>query len=140
MRTNPDPEQDDALLDALLRDENWQTTNAAFKAEALGTFRARQRLRRLARWAGSVAALAAVIAGVALWLSEPAAAPRQIMVAQVVVPKAPNKPRDLTDQELIAAFPKGSCFIAEVDGKKELVFFDPEVGRSYVAQSGGRGN
>jgi hypothetical protein len=140
MRTNPDPEQDDTLLDAVLRDENWQTTNAAFKAEALGTFRARQRVRRLTRWAGSVAALAAVMAGVVHWLDRPAAAPRQITVAHAVVPKAPDKPRHLTDQELVAAFPKGSCFIAEVDGQKELVFFDPEVGRSYVAQSGVRGN
>jgi hypothetical protein len=77
MRTNPDPEQDDALLDALLRDENWQSASAALKAEALGTFRARQRVRRLTRWAGSMVALAAVMAGLVHWLDRPAAAPRQ---------------------------------------------------------------
>ena len=32
MRTNADPERGDALLDALLQDETWQTANAAFKA------------------------------------------------------------------------------------------------------------
>ena len=72
MRTNSDPERDDALLDAMLRDENWQTASAAFKAEALRTFRVRQRVRRLTRWAGSVAALAAVIAGVVHWFGRPA--------------------------------------------------------------------
>jgi hypothetical protein len=42
----------------------------------------------------------------------------------------------LTDAELIAAFPKGSCFIAEVDGKKELIFLDPKAGHDYVARPG----
>ncbi len=140
MRTNSDPGQDDTLLDAVLGDETWQTASAAFRAKALGTFHARQRLRRLARRAGSMVALALVTAGVVHWLARPAAPPRPITVARVKAPTAPDKPPDLTDAQLVAAFPKGSCFIAEVDGKKQLVFFDPEVGRSYVAQSGERRN
>ena len=140
MRTNPDPEREDALLDATLRDETWQAASAAFKAEALRTFHTRQRVRRLTRWAGSVAALAVVVAGVVHWVSQPAPAPRQVMVALTQAPKAPQEPRHLTDQDLVAAFPKGSCFIAEVDGRKELVFFDPEVERTYVARLGVRGN
>ena len=140
MRTNSDPERDDALLDAMLQDETWQTASAAFKAEALRTFRARQRVRRLTRWAGSVAALAAVTAGVVHWSGRPAAPPRQVAMAHTEVPKAPDKPRRLTDEELVAAFPKGSCFIAEVDGKKELVFLDPKAERTYVARSAAEGN
>jgi hypothetical protein len=140
MRTNPDPETEDALLDATLRDEAWLSVSTAFKAEALRTFRTRQRVRRLTRWAGSVAALAAVLAGLALWVGRPAPAPRQVMVALTQAPTAPDEPRHLTDQDLVAAFPKGSCFIAEVDGRKELVFFDPEVERTYVARLGVRGN
>jgi len=140
MRTNADPERDDALLGALLQDENWQTANAAFKAEVLGTFRARQRVRRLTRWAGSMAALVAGIAGVVHWFGPPAASPRHITVAHTQAPKAPDKPRYLTDQELVAKFPQGSCFIAEVDGMKQLVFLDPKLERTYVAQSGVRGN
>jgi hypothetical protein len=140
MRTNPDPEREDALLDATLRDEAWLSASATFKAEALRTFRTRQRIRRLTRWAGSVAALAAVLAGLAHWVGRPAPAPRQVMVALTQAPKAPDKPRHMTDQDLVAAFPKGSCFIAEVDGRKELVFFDPEVERTYVARLGARSN
>ena len=140
MRTNSDPERNEALLDAMLQDEDWQIASAAFKAGALKTFRARQRLRRLTRWAGSVAALAVVTAGVVHWSGRPAAPPRQITIAQAEVPKAPDRPRRLTDSELVAAFPKGSCFIAEVDGKKELVFLDPKVERAYVARSGAGGN
>jgi hypothetical protein len=140
MRTNSDSEKNDALLDAVLQNENWQSANATFKAQAVGTFRARQRVRRLTRWAGSVAALAAVTAGVGYWLSRPAALPRQMTAAPSQASKRADQPRQLTDAELVAAFPKGSCFIAEVDGKKQLVFFDPEVERSFVAQPAVRGN
>lgn len=124
----------------MLHDEAWQTASAGFKAEALRTFRVRQRVRRLTRWAGSAAALAVVTAGVVHWTGRPASPPRQIAMAHTEIPKAPDKPRRLTDAELVAAFPKGSCFIAEVDGKKELVFLDPKVERTYVARSDAEGN
>ena len=137
---NSDPERDDALVDAMLRDENWQAASAALKAEAMRTFGVRQRVRRLTRWASGVAALAAVIAGAGLWFGRPAPAPRQIAMTRAVAPKIPDKPGRLTDAELVAAFPKGSCFIAEVDGRKELIFFDPKVERAHVAWSGERNN
>jgi hypothetical protein len=140
MRTNPDPEREDALLDATLRDETWQAASAAFKAEALRTFRSRQRVRRLTRWGCGVAALAAVLTGVAHWVGRPAPTPRQVMVALTQAPKAPDKPRQLTDQDLVAAFPKGSCFIAEVDGRKELIFLDPKLEHTYVARPAERDN
>jgi hypothetical protein len=135
MRTNPDPERDDPLLDAMLQDEAWQAASASFKAEALRTFRTRQRLRRLTRWGGSVAVLAVVLASAVFWIGRPAAPLRQVTMAYAGVPKEPDKPRRLTDAELVAAFPKGSCFIAEVDGQKELVFLDPKLERTYVARS-----
>jgi hypothetical protein len=97
-------------------------------------------MRRLTRWAGSTVALAAVIAGAVHWLGRPASAPRPVALALVEAPRAPERPRHLTDQDLVAAFPKGSCFIAEVDGKKELIFLDAEVERTYVARPGDRGN
>jgi len=124
----------------MLHDESWQTASAGFKAEALRTFRARQRVRRLTRWVGSVAVLAAVTAGVVHWSGRPTEPPRQVAMAHADLPKAPEKSRRLTDAELVAAFPKGSCFIAEVDGKKELIFLDPTVERTYVARSGADGN
>lgn len=136
---NPDPERDDALLDAMLCDESWQAASAACKSEALRTFRVRQRIRRLTRWAGSAGVLAAVIAVAAHWLGWRAAPPRPVTLAHAMLPAAPA-PRRLTDAELVAAFPKGSCFIAEVDGKKELVFFDPNVERACVARPDAGGN
>ena len=132
MKTNPD--QDDPMLDAVLRDESWQTNNAAFKAAVLGTFRAQRHVRRLARWTTGVLALVAVVAVGIHWLGTPRNVSRQIAANVPAVPSRAPKPHELTDAELLAAFPKGSCFIAEVDGKKELVFFDPAVERQYIGE------
>jgi len=134
MKTKSDPRREDALLDILLCDETWQVASAGFKAEALRTLHARRRVRRLTRWAGSAAALAAMIAGVTLWLGRSTSAPRHITLARNEAPKATKQPGHLTDQALVAAFPRGSCFIAEVDGRKELIFMDPKVQRTYVAR------
>jgi hypothetical protein len=41
----------------------------------------------------------------------------------------------LTDEEVLASFPKGSCILAEIDGQKELVFLDANLGRTYMARS-----
>ena len=139
MRTNPDFKRDEPLLEAMLADEDWQAANADFKAAAMRTFRVRQRVRRLTRWAGSVVALAAVIAGSVSWFRLRPAAPPPVMVAHLASPKAPTSERRLTDAELVAAFPKGSCFIAEVDGKKQLIFVDREVERTCVIPSAQQG-
>jgi len=140
MRMNAEPERDDALLDAALRDDSWEAASAAFKADALRTFGVRQRARALTRWAGLVAASAAVVAGTMLWLGPRATVRPPAMVAHVQPLKAHDQPGRLTDAELIAAFPRGTCFIAEVDGKKQLIFLDPAVERTYVGQPGLRGN
>ena len=153
MNTNPDP--GDPLLDAILRDENWQQTSAACKAQALEKFQAHQRTRRLTRWTGGVLATVLVLTCGLHWLILPPSQmpiPLRAVVQQVAVPsRLPNatplqqmakdakatpiqspKPEYLSDQELLAAFPAGSCFLAYVDGKKELVFLDRNVERQYL--------
>jgi hypothetical protein len=40
----------------------------------------------------------------------------------------------MTDKELLASFPEGSCFLAEVDGKEELIFVDPNLERKYMGR------
>jgi len=138
MKTNPDPGPADALLEAVLRDDGWQAANAAGKAEALGVFQSRLRMRRASRWAGALAALAVAAMCAARWLAVPAAPPRQLLAMKQAAPSTGNLKKSiyLADDELLALFPEGSCFLAEVDGKKELVFLDPEVQRQYVSEAG----
>jgi len=136
MDTNRDFEKDDPLLNAVLGDETWQTANAAGKAAALGTFRSRQRTRRVMRWTGCAVALAAAIGCGAYWLGRSVTPPPQIAAKPAGAQKAPLTRRALTDAELISSFPAGSCFLAEIDGKKQLVFLNQEVERRYVAKVG----
>jgi hypothetical protein len=135
MNRNLDSEQNDALLDAVLADQSWEETNNACKAAALGTFRARQRTRRTIRWAACAAVLLAVIGGALYWHGHYSVTPAPQIAAQP--PQSPERAetrRYLTDAELIAAFPEGSCFLAEIDGQKQLVFLNESVERQYVSR------
>ena len=133
MKPNPSPGTEDPLLDAVLRDETWQITSTAFKAEALGVFRGRQRVRRATRWSGACFAFAVLLACGVHWSHRPEATPVSRAVTPREAPQPSGKPRYMTDRELLASFPEGSCFLAEIDGTKQLVFLDPEVERRYVA-------
>jgi hypothetical protein len=135
MKTNPDPGREDALLEAVLRDEGWEAANALSKAEALGIFHAGQRFRRATRWVGGIVALAVAAAFAAHWS---AVSPPRLLALKPPepLPAKPEKPIYLTDGELLALFPEGSCFLAEVDGKKKLVFLDPKVERQYMSEAG----
>lgn len=134
MKTNPDPEREETLLNSVLRDEQWQASDTAFKAQAMGAFRTRQRVRRMVRWTGGVVVFGALLASV-IHLSKPAPLSQpQLAAARIETPKKLESTRFLTDEELLASFPEGSCFIAEIDGQKELIFLDPELERLYVSK------
>ena len=45
--------------------------------------------------------------------------------------KAPTQNATLTDEQLLAFFPANSCFIAESEGRKILVFRNPELRQKY---------
>ncbi len=132
MKTNPDSQPNDDLLEAALHDDAWQLASADMKAGALQAFHVHQRVRRVRRWVGGVAACAAIMTCFLLWWRIPTAPQRPTAppLARIALP--PAEARQLTDQELVASFPPGTCFIAEVDGKKELVFFHPEAERTYI--------
>ena len=55
----------------------------------------------------------------------------QMSAEEVVGRSTEKKAGVLTDEQLVALFPAGSCFIAEVNGQKKLVFVDPEVQRQF---------
>jgi hypothetical protein len=187
MKTDPDQNRDEALLDAVLGGEPWAEVNAAVKRAALAEFHARQRRRRIRFWAMQAAA-GVVFVGGAVWLAQRAApssqpkevavvapakthtpaefqnstqgnpsnevavtpGPEQALVANTMpvapeispektsapaTPKSPaaiaadlaKLPEYITEEQMLALFPKGSCTIAEIDGQTQLIFFDRKI-------------
>ena len=147
MKTSRDPERPDPLLDAVLRSEQWESTEAKFKAQAMAAFETQQRVRHWTRFAASIALLAIAIAGT-IYLSKPSSTVQSNLALAEPPPVAPSlaeslpsgSSRFLTDEQLLASFPEGSCFIAEIDGHKELVFLNPELERVYLFKPSSRAN
>jgi hypothetical protein len=68
-----------------------------------------------------------------LSIREPNPPPAQIVASRPMTePKNEMDSRILTDEELLAMFPAGSCFLAEVNGRKVLVFNDPAVKERFL--------
>jgi hypothetical protein len=136
MKTNPEPRQPVPLLDTILHDEDWQATNAHFKAEALSAFRSHQRVRRLTRWSAVLSLIGLGILGSLHWPGRsPAPAPQPQLVRNAKPPQAPSPVQTLSDDQLLACFPKGSCILAVIDGRKELIFLDPKLEHLFIADS-----
>jgi hypothetical protein len=129
---NLDPEKEDRFLKTVLSDEAGPPGGAALKAEVMAAFRARHALRRMARWASGVTA-AIAIAGLFFWLGHPLPPPKPPARNPSALAGPPSHPQFLTDAQLLASFPPGSCFLAEVDGHKELIFVDKDARRRYLA-------
>jgi hypothetical protein len=136
MNSNLDPEKEGILLDTVLRDEEWQAANGELKTAALAAFHQRQQGRRWARAVGAMVVLAVASALAFHWSGRRAEVPLQVVARPGQVPKNSAEVRYLSDEELLALFPKGSCVLAEVDGRKELVFLDPKLERTYLARAG----
>ena len=135
MKLDPDLNREDRLLQAVLGGEAWQTDQATLKAQVLGVFHARQRQRRLLRRAGVAGCLLAALACVLHWASPPGSTPPRSLAGNGPGPGTATKSvRFLTDQELLASFPPNTCFLAEIDGRKELVFLDANAERQYLAR------
>ena len=98
-------------------------------AAALRAFRSRPRHRKLTT-VTLLIALATAILSTQLNSKQQAAPP----VAHRL-PSAPATEKQpavsLTDEELLAHFPPGSCFLAEVNGKIILVFNDPALKKQF---------
>jgi hypothetical protein len=120
------------LLNDLLQDDASHEWCADGKEKALAAFRQARLWKRV----GLVSRLAAVIAGLAggaflycthLWKNSPVP-PVNELASQPVAAPLPT----LTDDQLLASFPANTCYLAEVDGRKILVFVDPELQKKYV--------
>lgn len=126
MKTFPDPDKDDALLEAVLRDEQWQAASASAKGQALDCLRGHRRQRRIREWTFVLVLVNCLIAG-SFWLGTPGGKRGATVAGVQSPPISPPAPGAISSEQLVAMFPKGSCVIAEVNGRKELVFLDKEI-------------
>lgn len=135
MNIDPERKAKEALLDAVLKDDVWQTTDQELRTLAVDAIRGHRRRRRLRRMAAVALGLMAVIG---LALRGPRSWPTAAL-APVTAPtdpsSAPSSHRDhyLSDDELLSQFPPGSCVLVEVDDRKHLVFLDRHVERVHLA-------
>jgi hypothetical protein len=150
---NTDPDRD-ALLDAVLGDEDWQALRASTRAAALAAFRARHRRQRLGQWGALAAGVALALGATWAWM-QPALAPLRpeppAQLARVTPAPAPAIPaaplpapestpstanssvRYISEEQLLAMFPPGSCVIAEINGQKQFVILDPKIAAEGLA-------
>jgi len=118
------PNDLEALLNAVLADDDWQALNGTLKREALAAFGVERRRPRLRRSLEHAACMATLLAWVGWWLCS--AIPGPAPIAQKpgrIGLSAVGKPF-ISEEQMLAMFPAGSCVVAEIDGQKELVFFD----------------
>ena len=125
------------LLNDLLADE-LEGLGDGRKAIALAAFRRAHLVRRVRNSAGLVVVLAALAAALFHY-----SRPRQTQLIAETAPAATapipagtaysgDTLVKISDAELIASFPADTCFLAEVDGRKILVFTDPALRDKYL--------
>ena len=99
--------------------------------QALKAFRRRHAFRRLRTCIAAFCAFSAFLIAFRRPDVPPPELPSPGPVALVSSTKGEGSPI-LDDQQLLQSFPPGSCFLAEVNGRKILVFTDPAVEKLYL--------
>jgi hypothetical protein len=126
----------DPLLTDLVADSDFNRFRGELKKRALTRFRWHQAWRRV-RGTGVAMVLIALAVPALLRLPERAGRSRLVATApnfdhqRPAAAAAPIPPSTqmtaISDEELLASFPPGSCFLAEVNGETMLVFTDDKV-------------
>mgnify|MGYP003577250458 CR=1 FL=1 len=136
MKNDREPNDVDELLNAVLSDDDWHALNCSLRHEALAAIGVARRRRRFMVWMGQAACIAALLIGGGRWLRPPA--PVNAPMVKTSVKPAPTRTQEqfISEEEMVAMFPRGSCLVAEVNGHKMLVFFDAKKAEEGFAWSG----
>jgi hypothetical protein len=129
------------LLNEVFRADSMDSFSGQLKERAWAEFRRARVVRRIALVSSAAVAVTALVAGGLLFRASERNKTRNL--ATMPVPTEPKQPRavqavapandaTLTDEQLLAFFPADSCFIAEAEGRRILVFRDPEVREKYL--------
>jgi hypothetical protein len=138
------------LIDALLADESWETCSGRLHHSALTTLRTarKSRARRMAVAQG--VALVALFGVIAWRFAGPERGWRSRSNSELVniSPPSSNVPQSeratvgpapgvpyITEDQMLAMLPEGSCVLAEVNGEKQLIVLDDSAARNGFAAS-----
>ena len=128
------------LLNEVFRTDSFDAFSGQLKDRAWAEFRRARFIRRIALISGATAAVAALVAGGLLFRASERNKTRSPATMRVeteakrptaVQTETSANDATLTDEQLLAFFPADSCFIAEADGRKILVFRSPELREKY---------
>jgi len=119
------------LIHRALADEGWTAFDTQLRKDALRSFTASKRRRRIAFVATQAAAIL-FLAGALTWglahSPRPLPAPESAIAANTEK-ASPSFPNLITEEQMLAMFPPGSCVLAEINGEKQLVFLDAKMAR-----------
>jgi hypothetical protein len=128
------------LLNEVFRTDSSDAFSGQLKERAWAEFRRARFIRRIASISGVALTVTALVAGGLLFRASERSKTRSLATMRVgteaerptaVQGEAPANDATLTDEQLLAFFPADSCFIAEADGRKILVFHSPELREKY---------
>jgi len=134
------PDEKRRLLNDVFRADSTDSFSGQLKERAWAELRRARFIRRITLISGSAIAVTALVAGGLLFRASERNKSRSLATIPVrtesnrptpVQAEAPTNDAALTDEQLLAFFPADSCFIAEVEGRKILVFRDPELRAKY---------
>ena len=120
------------LLDVALADETWEGYQASLRSRGLATVRAARRSRTRLILTGQISAL--LILSAAVWWNlgarsrsssdnEARTISKSHAQNTLLVYSHDTAPY-ITEEQMLAMFPKGSCVLAEINGQKQLVLLD----------------
>jgi hypothetical protein len=123
MKTEADVYPDTPALEAAIADETFSSFAASLQQAGIRAVRRRRHVRQIQ----IAMAQAACVIGVSALFWFGYSKPQRVANTNLSI--APAKPpavstRYITEDQMLAMFPNGSCVLAEVNGRKELVFLD----------------
>ncbi len=137
-KPSPAPSDHTPLLDAVLGDESWDALSASIRSEALHAIQRRKRNRAVRIAVLQVICLLGVLSAVLFWPGSPTHRDQPLLsvskVSKTVLASNTSdknlKSHFISEDQMLAMFPPGSCVLAEINGRKELVFLDSGSGRN----------
>ena len=128
------------LLNEVFHTDSFDAFSGQLKVRAWAEFRRARIIRRIGLISGAAVAVTALVAGGLIFRASERNKTRSLATMRVgteaerptaVQGEAPANHATLTDEQLLAFFPADSCFIAEADGRKILVFRSLELRAKY---------